>query len=120
MVLLPEIETLKLNKDFRRLYGRGRCFVHPLAVTYVAKNRVGVCRIGITTGKKVGNAVLRNRARRVITAAYRELAPRIAGGYDFVFVARVRTPFAKSGDVRKILERQLREAGVISREANTD
>lgn len=117
---MPEIETLKLNRDFRRLYGRGRCFVHPLVVTYLSKNRAGVCRIGITTGKKVGNAVLRNRARRVIIAAYREIAPRIAGGYDFVFVARSRTPHVKSGEVSRVLLKQLCDAGVISREANTD
>lgn len=117
---MPQIETLKLNKDFKRLYGRGKSFVHPVLVTYIMKNRTGYCRIGITTGKKVGNAVHRNRARRIILAAYRELAPFIGGGYDIVFVARSRTPFVKSTDITGILKKQLSEVGAIQSEMVTD
>lgn len=117
---MPKIETLKLNKDFKRLYGRGKSFVHPVLVTYVMRNRTGYCRVGITTGKKVGNAVQRNRARRVILAAYRELIPQISGGYDLVFVARSKTPFVKSTDICKVLAKQLKEAGAIKSEMDTD
>lgn len=117
---MPQIETLKLNKDFKRLYGRGKSFVHPVLVTYIMKNRTGYCRIGITTGKKVGNAVQRNRARRVILAAYRELAPFIGGGYDLVFVARSKTPFVKSTDITGILKKQLSDFGAIKSEMVTD
>lgn len=117
---MPQIETLKLNKDFRRLYGRGRSFVHPALVTYCMKNRAGNCRIGITTGKKVGNAVLRNRARRVILAAYRDLIPFIDGNYDLVFVARAKTPFVKSTDIKKVLQKQLSEVGAIKSEMVID
>ena len=117
---MPKIETLKLNKDFKRLYGRGKSFVHPVLVTYVMRNRTGHCRIGITTGKKVGNAVLRNRARRVIFAAYREVEPLITGGYDIVFVARSKTPFTKSTDICRVLVKQLSEIGAIRSEMVTD
>lgn len=117
---MPEIKTLKLNKDFKRLYGRGKSFVHPALVTYCMRNHAGECRIGITTGKKVGNAVQRNRARRVITAAYRELIPFIEGGYDLVFVARSKTPYVKSTDLKKILYKQLSELGAIKSEMVTD
>ncbi len=117
---MPKIETLKLNKDFKRLYGRGKSFVHPVLVTYIMRNRTGYCRIGITTGKKVGNAVERNRARRVILAAFRQLLPEITGGYDLVFVARSKTPFVKSTDICKVLERQLKEAGAIKIEMVAD
>ena len=58
-------KTFKLNKDFRRLYGRGKSQVSPYLVTYSVKNRNGEINIGITTGKKLGNAVNRNRARRL-------------------------------------------------------
>ena len=66
-------EKLNLNKDFRRLYGRGKSFVSPLLVTYIMRTKRNVVRYGITTGKKVGGAVERNRARRVIQAAMREI-----------------------------------------------
>ena len=54
------------------MYGRGKSYVHPHCVLYVAKNRVGYTRIGLTATKKVGHAVQRNRARRVMRAALAE------------------------------------------------
>lgn len=48
---MAEYQTLKLNSDFRRTYGRGKSAADPVLVTYALKNRYGVMRIGITTGK---------------------------------------------------------------------
>ena len=70
-------------------------------------------RIGITTSKKVGNAVKRNRSRRVIGAAFNELSGRVKVGYDFVFVARALTPYLKSHEVKAAMEKQLKAAGVL-------
>ena len=109
-----KVLVLKQNSDFRRAYGRGKSFSDPALVTYVLKNnRAGVCRMGITTSKKIGNAVERNRSRRIIRAAFRELAPHIGGGFDFVFVARSKTKHLKSTDIQKIMLHQLNKAGVI-------
>ena len=69
--------------------------------------------IGIAISKKIGKAVQRNRARRVIMAAYREIYPQINEGYDFIFVARGKTPFLKSTDVLRCMEKQLKKAGVL-------
>ncbi len=107
------IVSLKENRDFRRLYARGRSFVSASLVTYVMKNKKGVNRVGITTSKKIGNAVLRSRSRRVIREAYRQAFPRLKTGYDFVFVARGKTPHLKSGQVYRAMAAQLREAGVL-------
>ena len=107
------IVSLKENRDFRRLYARGRSFVSASLVTYVMKNKKGVKRVGITTSKKIGNAVLRSRSRRVIREAYRQAFPRLKTGYDFVFVARGKTPHLKSGQVYRAMAAQLREAGVL-------
>ena len=74
--------------------------------------RQRVLRVGITTSKKIGNAVQRNRARRVIREAFRPLAPEVHTGYDLVFVARGRTPFVKSTEVQAHLGRQLKAAGL--------
>ena len=55
------------------------------------------------------------RCRRVIRAAYRELLPNIQGGWDFVFVARARTAACKSTELRRVMEAQLKAAGVLPR-----
>ncbi len=83
-------ESLCENRDFKRLYARGRSFVTPLCVVYVMKNRLGVNRVGITTSKKIGCAVKRNRARRLLSEGYRLIAAEypVKTGMDLVLVAR--------------------------------
>ena len=62
-------KTLTRNNEFSRAYARGKSFVHPHLVLYVNKNRKGTTRVGLTATKKIGKAVTRNRARRVMRAA---------------------------------------------------
>ena len=113
MKFMSEYITLKDNRDFSRLYRRGKSFVSPVLVTYVLKNKSDNLRFGITTGKKVGKAVMRTRSRRVIRAAYYGLYPQIKPGYDFVFVARGKTPFVKSQTVYNTMKKHLMSAGVL-------
>lgn len=100
--------TLKLNRDFRRLYYKGSSAVHPLIVTYASKNRLGYNRIGITVTKKIGKAVCRNRCKRIIRAAFAQVNAQIEQGWDFVFVARMKTPQAKSTELEPVLKNKSR------------
>ncbi len=110
---MEKIVPITRNNDFRRAYRRGKSQVSPLLVTYVLKNRLKETRVGITTSKKVGNAVTRSRARRVLREAYRGISAQVRPGYDLVFVARGRTPGAKSTQVQKQMEKQLKAAGLL-------
>ena len=110
---MKQTVTIKSNCDFRRIYGKGKSFQGPALVSYVLKNRAGICRIGITTSKKIGNAVERNRSRRVIRAAYSMIEDKIQGNYDFVFVARSKTKYIKSTKLAEMMLSQLIEAGVL-------
>ena len=85
---------------------------------YVARNRLGCFRYGITTSKKVGNAVARSRCRRVIRAALFEYADEIercGQGYDVILVARKKTSFVKSTDLVAPIGDSLRRAGIIGK-----
>ena len=113
MIIVGEIITLKRNNDFRRIYSKGRSFGSSVLVTYVLKNHRGEVRIGITTSKKIGKAVLRNRSRRIIREAYRLIACDIRQGVDLVFVARGKTPYVKSDDILRAMRKELKEAGVL-------
>lgn len=101
------------NKEFSRAYAKGKSFVHPKLVLYVAKNRVGQTRVGLTATKKVGCAVQRNRARRVIRAALYETLPYDVGSYDLIFVARGQTARCKSGEIRQAAQQLLKKAGLV-------
>lgn len=106
--------VLNRNGDFVRLYKRGKSSVHPLLVTYTTGNRRGLQRVGITSGKKIGGAVQRNRARRVIRAAFRQLQPRmIPTGWDIVFVARSQTCTCSMQQVMHVMEKQLTKLGLL-------
>ncbi len=105
-------QTLNQNKDFKRLYYRGKSVASPCLVTYAMKNRSGAVRYGITTSKKIGGAVQRNRARRVIRATLRELAPEVQGGWDIVFVARSKTTRVKMQQVLRDMSAHFAQLGV--------
>ena len=111
--IMSKYVTVKENRDFSRIYRKGKSFVSPVLVTYVIKNRSANVRYGITTGKKIGNAVKRSRARRVIRASYYQLYHKLKPGYDIIFVARGKTPFVKSQVIKKAMQKQLESAGVI-------
>ena len=83
--------SIKLNKEFRRAYYRGKSFTTPLVTIYAFRTRRLDSRLGLTASKKIGKAVQRNRARRVMKEAYRLLEDRFPKGYDYVLVARTKT-----------------------------
>lgn len=92
---------------------RGKSYTNPALVVYLVKNRAGICRIGITTSKKIGNAVQRNRARRIIREAFRQIDVPFKANYDIVFVARTKTVYKKSTDIYNVMLSLLSQAGVI-------
>lgn len=82
--------TIKSNRDFQRLYRRGRSAAGGTLVVYFQKNRQGASRLGITTSTKLGKAVVRNRVRRQIREIYRLNRDKLLTGQDIIIVARVR------------------------------
>ena len=63
----------------------------PLMV-YSKPNEIGHCRLGLSTSRKVGTAVRRNRIRRLLREAFRYLQHDLPGGYDIVIVPRPHEP----------------------------
>lgn len=104
--------ALKLNHIFRRLYatsGQANGYL----VLYARPNRLGINRVGITTGKKLGHAVVRNRVRRRLREVYRLNEDRFTPGWDIVVVARSR---CISADFRKLTDAYLslaEKAGIL-------
>ena len=88
---------IRRNAEFGRVYARGKSYVNPALVLYVLKTRGKKTRVGLTATKKIGHAVQRNRARRVMKAAIDEHLDYNIGGYDLIFVARGMTPASRAG-----------------------
>ena len=107
---MNSIRIIKESYVFRRAYKKGKSMVSPYVVVYAVKNRYNDIRLGITAGKKIGKAVARNRAKRVITAAFRQALPQIPTGYDYVIVARSRILTVKSTVVAESLLKLFKSA----------
>jgi len=104
---------LTQNRDFQRLYARGKSCVSPSLVLYCCRNRSTGNRLGFTTGRKIGGAVQRNRARRRLSEAFRLIEPETRTGYDIVVVARTRCLTQDFTYLRKEMHGLLRDLGLL-------
>ncbi|MDD2553681.1 MAG: ribonuclease P protein component [Desulfotomaculaceae bacterium] len=82
------LTTLKKNMEYKQVYSRGKSFVDRYLVVYYLSNNLDFCRFGFTVSKKIGNAVTRNRVRRLLKEACRLNNNVFTGGFDLVLVAR--------------------------------
>lgn len=81
-------EHLRLQTDFARVFAR-RCKQGDRAlIIYVRRNELSWSRLGISTAKRIGNAVRRNYVRRRIREAFRRNKADLPSGLDIVCVAR--------------------------------
>lgn len=108
-----KLKAVNKNKEFMRAYKRGKAFVDSAVVMYVIPNRYGFTRFGITSSKKVGNAVKRNRARRVVRASVRQLPFDTAQSVDIILVCRSKTAHVKQQIVCRQLADMAEKAGLL-------
>ena len=103
--------SLKLNHIFQRLY-RTNGQANGYLVLYARKNRTGTNRVGITVGKKLGHAVVRNRVRRRLREVYRLNEDKFQPGWDIVVVARTRAIYADFGQLTEAYMTAAQKAGI--------
>ncbi|HEX9015166.1 MAG TPA: ribonuclease P protein component [Chloroflexota bacterium] len=105
---------LKKSAEFQRVRAQKRSWAHPLLVLYVAPNGLDWIRVGISTSRRLGKAVARNRVKRLVREAVRGLIPSITPGSDLVFAARGPAAEATYEQVRQAVDGLLRRARLIA------
>lgn len=108
--------TLKNNREFRRVYNRGKSVIMPSIVVYKLPTSQPLTRIGFTVSNKIGNAVCRNRIRRRLREAFRLNEDRIKTGFDIVVVARHKSAESDYRSLEAELLEALSSLGLIKTE----
>ncbi len=80
---------------------------------FYSKNHMPTNRLGFTVSKKIGKAVKRNRARRLLSEAYRLNEINVKCGYDICLVAKEAILSVHYRDVERALLKMLRKADLL-------
>ncbi len=105
--------SLKLNHVFQRLYRKGQRSALPTLALYTRPNGRQENRLGLTTGTKLGHAVVRNKLRRRLRAIYRTHEDQFRCGYDIVVVCRGASVDAKYRRLEKDFLRLMKRNGLL-------
>ena len=106
-------EVLRRDRDFSSIYKKGKSVGDKFVVVFSKKNNLPYNRTAFLASKKVGNAVARNRARRLMKESYRSLCDQLVPGYDLIFIARNTINNSKCADVKKSIEAAAKRAGLL-------
>ena len=108
------METLKKSSEFEKVRRTGRTWASGPVLLNAAPNDLDIIRFGFVAGKKVGNAVKRNRARRLMKEAARLRLPHIKPGYDLVWVARQSIEGASLETVQEAVDAALQRGKLFA------
>lgn len=103
---------LTRSDDFKRVRRNGKSYAHPLVVLVAQASEHPRTHIGVTAGRPVGNAIYRNRAKRLLREAMRPMLPDLASGWNLILIARPGMVSASLEDTRLALATLLRRAGL--------
>ena len=123
--MLKTTQTLRWNYEFSRVYKRGtfatgkylsvHCFRRsPNLKHNLTLIPAGLLRVGFTNGHGRKTAVARNRAKRLMRAAFSVYEPNVPLGYDIIFLMKSREDLPTYQEVEKEMGRHLSKLGLLS------
>ena len=116
VIFLQKKYRLKKRKDFKRIYLRGKSYSNRELVVYIFKNpTVDDYRIGISVSKKIGNAVIRNKIKRLIKEVLHNKLKqiKIKRNVDIIIIARKPTINMKYTDFERSIVDLLKKSDLL-------
>ena len=94
-------QTLRKNNEFRNVFSAGSKKIGKYVIVYLLPVKKNSTRVGIITKKSIGNAVKRNKIKRILRELWRNRCLQLISGYDVVILARkkiIQAPFSEIED----------------------
>ncbi len=123
-----KIPAIKEHHLYNKVYRSGRHFFGRYVCVYVLKDthakllkkahpkKITVNRLGLSVSKKVGGAVKRNRAKRVVRASYAPIEDKLLTGYLIVISAKPEIDGKKSTEIYRELKYAFKKLGMLREE----
>ncbi|MCM2676453.1 ribonuclease P protein component [Alkalicoccobacillus plakortidis] len=113
-------QRIKKNEEFSAVFNHGRSVANRQFVLYVLKKEgQEQFRLGLSVSKKVGNAVVRNRIKRLIRTVFQEKQDVLHSHCDYVVIARKPTADMDYYEFQSSLAHVMKKAGVNKRSSQS-
>jgi len=104
LMIMNKAFRIKKNSEFQHVFKEGKSFANrQLVIYYIKKEDQDNFRIGLSVGKKIGNAVTRNRIKRYLRHSFHELQDKILPTLNIIIIARQPTKDMNYYDIKKSL-----------------
>ena len=111
---MGELEMLRSAIDFQQIQAQSHSRAHPALLIRYRRNTLDRTRFGISTGRRIGSAVVRNRIRRRLRSVLGRVVARIERGWDVLIVARPAAATLAQAELEQILRKLMLAAGLLS------
>ena len=115
MYELPKSNIIRNKFEFNRVYSKGRSYVNQMMIIHVINSDNVKGKVGFAVGKKIGNAVIRNRIKRLMREAYRINQHCINQNVSMILIARKPLVDAKAHLVQKAFMNLCKKAKIVKR-----
>jgi ribonuclease P protein component len=115
-IFVEKTYRLAKREDFNKVYRYGKSMAnHQFVLYYLPQSKLEQFRLGISVSKKVGNAVVRNRLRRMIKEIVRLKKENMTPHYDYVLIARKPAAEMEYADMEKSILHVIRKASLYKK-----
>ena len=113
---LPKCKIFRSGSEFNKVYNLGCSYVNRSLVIHVFKSDKTKAKVGFAVGKKIGNAVVRNRIKRLLRESYRTCQHDICPNVSLILVGRKSLIDAKSYTVMKAFKALCIKADILKKD----
>ena len=103
---------LTKQEQYAFVYNNGNSWVNNKLVMKAVPNQLGFSRYGLSVSKQLGNAVVRNRTKRLLREILRVAS--LKPGWDIIFIARKQAAGTQYGELEKTLKNLLSRAHILA------